>query len=165
MRHSWLIVLLSFLQPLARTATAADVVFQPLASVTNDRNEHLQRLGVLLVAGRVVGVRFDTINGNNPHAEDFSLDDVKAGAVLEDPKHKALVLHGSIDSAGGNAELVITYLSNVFFGEHKNCRASMVRDESGQWHIVNSYDHKRVDQLFVRTRVWGISTIQGICPR
>jgi hypothetical protein len=141
-----------------------DVIFQSLASVTNDRDAHLQRLGVLLYAGKVVGLRFDTINGSNPHARDFSLDDVKAGAVL-DVKHKAIVLRGFIDSDIGNANLIITYLSNVVFGRYKECHASMVRDESGRWHIVNAYDHKWVTQLVVKTRALGISTIEGICPR
>ena len=126
----------------------------------------MQKLGVLLDGGKVVGLRFDTINGNNPHKKDFSIDDVKAGAVLEgDSKHKALVLHGVIDSAMGSAELIITYVSNVVFGEHKHCRASMTRDRNGQWHIMNNYEHRQVDHLFVKTRLFGISTIEGICPR
>lgn len=153
------------MQPQAEAGAAADVTLQPLASITNDRNRNLQELGVLLDQGRVVGVRFDTVNGDHPHRADFSLEDVKAGVVLDGAKHKALVLRGSIDSSTGNADLVITYLSNVLFGEHKNCRARMVRDQRGQWHIVNGYAHKQVEHLFVKTRTFGISTIQGICPQ
>lgn len=161
---SW--VLLTLIQLQTSAATAADIIFQPLASITNDRNADLQNLGVLVDAGQVVGLRFSTINGNNPHESDFSLDDMKAGAVLDgDARHKAIVLRGSIDSTVGNADLVITYLSNGLFGKHKDCRASMERDDSGQWHIVNIYDHQWVDHLVVKTRVLGISTIQGICPR
>lgn len=40
-----------------------------------------------------------------------------------------------------------------------------MRDENGQWHIVNIYDHDRVDHLVVQTWALGISTIEGICPR
>jgi len=163
MRHSWVLVLVGSVS--LQVATAADVIYQPLASITNDRNTHLQTLGVLVEAGRVIGVRFDTVNGDNAHAKDFSMDDMKAGAVLDrHGGHDAIVLRGSIDSTGGNANIVITYLSNVVFGKHKNCGAGMVRDASGQWHIVNSYDHKLVEHLFVKTQVLGISTIQGICP-
>jgi hypothetical protein len=166
MRHLLICVLLTLVQPQARAATAANVTFQLLTSISNDRNADLQNLGVLLDAGQVVGLRFATINGNDPHESDFSIDDMKAGAVLDgDTEHQAIVLRGSIDSTVGNADLVITYLSNGLFGKHKDCRAGMVRDESGQWHIVNIYEHKWVNRLVVKTRAVGISTIQGICPR
>ena len=166
MRYLWICVLLALPQLMPRVAAGADVTVQPLASITNDRNPRMQRLGVLLDAGKVVGLRFDTINGNNPHKRDFSIDDVKEGAILEgDARHKSIVLHGSIDSTMGSTELIITYVSNVVFGEHKHCRVSLMRDKSGQWHIVNNYEHKPVDHLFVKTRVFGISTIEGVCPR
>lgn len=163
MRYWWVCVLLTLGQTQAMTSTAADVVFQSLASVTNDRDAHLQKLGVLLTAGKVVGLRFDTINGSTPHARDFSIDEVKSGAVL-DSRHNAIVLQGLIDPNTSSADLTITYLSNVVFGRHKECHASMVRDESGRWHIVNAYNHRRVSQLVVKTRVLGVSTIEGICP-
>jgi hypothetical protein len=161
MRFFWVCVLLTLGQA---QAMAADVVFQSLASVTNDRDAHLQKLGVLLNAGKVVGLRFDTVSGTIPHARDFSIDEVKSGAVL-DSRHNAIVLQGSIDPNMGSADLIITYLSNVVFGRHKECHASMVRDESGRWHIVNVYNHKWVSQLVVKTRTFGVSTIEGICPR
>ena len=164
MRYLWICVLLALALPQARRATAVDVIFQQVASITNDRNAELQNFGVLLVAGQVVGLRFDTINGKNPHQSYFSMDEMRTGAVLDgDGKHKAIVLRGSIDSTAGNADLVITYLANGVLGNHKDCRTGMVRDESGQWHIVNIYDHKWVDHLVVKTRAVGISTIQGIC--
>jgi hypothetical protein len=145
---------------------AVDVIFQPLASITNDRNGDLQNLGVLLVLGRVVGLRFDTVNGNNPHQSYFSLYDMERGAVLDgDGQHKAIVLRGSIGSTADNADLVITYLSNGLFGKYKDCRTGLERDDTGQWHIVNTYDHKWVDHLVVHTSKLGISTIEGICPR
>ena len=112
----------------------------------------------------MVGLRFDTVSGTIPHARDFSIDEVKSGAVL-DSRHNAIVLQGSIDPNMGSADLIITYLSNVVFGRHKECHASMVRDESGRWHIVNVYNHKWVSQLVVKTRTFGVSTIEGICPR
>jgi hypothetical protein len=165
MRYLLICLLLTVAQAQVRRATAGDVTFQPLANITNDRNADLQSLGVLLDAGQVVGLRFETINGNNPHERDFSIDDMKAGAVLDgDAKHKA-ILRGSIDSTVGNADLVVTYLSNGVLGKHKDCRASIVRDERGQWHIVNIYDHKWVNHLVVQTWTLGISTIEGICPR
>jgi hypothetical protein len=164
MRGVWIFVLLVLSLPRAMAATAADVTFQSLASVTNDRNAHLQSLGLLLNAGKVIGVRFDTIKGDDRHAKDFSIDDVKAGAAL-DGRQKAIVLRGSIDPNVGNGELVIAYLSNAVFRRYRECHASMVRDENGRWHIVNVYNHKWVSQLVVKTRAWGISTIQGICPR
>lgn len=166
MRYFLVCVLLSLVQAQARTAMAVDVIFEPLASITNDRNADLQNLGVLLVLGRIVGLRFDTINGKNPHEAYFSLHDMERGAVLDgDGKHKAIVLRGSIDPTVGNADLVITYLSNGLSGRHKDCRADIVRDERGQWHIVNIYDHRWVDHLIVQTWKLGISTIEGICPR
>jgi hypothetical protein len=165
-RYLPICVLLSLIQAQTRTAMAVDVIFQPLASITNDRNADLQNLGVLLVLGRIVGLRFDTINGKNPHEAYFSLHDMERGAVLDgDGKHKAIVLRGSIDPTVGNADLVITYLSNGLSGRHKDCRAAIVRDERGQWHIVNIYDHRWVDHLVVQTWKLGISTIEGICPR
>lgn len=164
-RYVWICVLLALAQAQVG-ASPARVTLQPLASITNDRNANLQKLGVLIDAGRVVGLRFATVTGDNSNRRDFSIEDMKTGAVLDgNAKHKNLVLRGSIDSSIGNADLVITYLSNVIFGEHKQCRASMVRDQNGQWHIVNNYEHKQVDHLYVRTRMFGISTIQGICPR
>jgi hypothetical protein len=166
MRYFLICLLLALPQAYARAATPADLTFQPVASITNDRNADLQNLGVLLDAGQVVGLRFDTVNGNNPHESDVSIDAMKAGAVLDgDATHKAIVLRGSIDSTVGSAELVVTYLSNGLLGRHRDCRAGMVRDESGQWHLVNIYDHKWVDHLVLKTRALGISTIQGICPR
>jgi hypothetical protein len=165
MRYLLMCVLLTVAQSQAGTATAADVTLQPLASITNDRNADLQNLGVLLDGGRVVGLRFHTVIGNTRES-DFSIDDMKAGAVLDgDAKHQAIVLRGSIDSTVGNADLVITYLSNGLLGNHKDCRASIVRDEKGQWHLVNSYDHRWVSHLVVETWPLGISTIGGICPR
>lgn len=166
MRYLLTCMLLTVAQAQVRTVTAADVTFQPLASITNDRSAELQSLGVLLDAGQVVGLRFETINGNNPHESDLSIDDMKAGAVLgRDAKHKAILLRASFDSTVGNADVVITYPSNALLGKHKDCRASIVRDERGQWHIVNIYDHKWVDHLVVQTSSLGISTIDGICPR
>jgi hypothetical protein len=166
MRRLSICVLLTLTLLQARTATAADVTFQPIASITNDRNADLQSLGVLLQAGQVVGLRFDTLNGKNPHKSDFSIEDMKAGAVLDgDAKHKAVVLRGSIDSTAGNADLIVTFLSNGLIGKHKVCRADIVRDGRGQWHIVDIYHHKRVDHLVIRTWRLGISTIEGICPR
>ena len=166
MRHLLICMLLTVAQAQVRTATAAEVTFQPLARITNNRNADLQSLGVLLDAGQVVGLRFETINGNNPREHDFSIDDMKAGAVLAgDARHKAILLRGSFDSTAGNANLLITYLSNGLLGKHKDCRASIVRDETGQWHVVNIYDHKWVDHLVVQTSSRGISTIEGICPR
>lgn len=165
MRYSLVLLLLSLAGTQAGAATAADVVFQPLASITNNRNADLQSLSVLLDGGQLVGLRFNTVNGANPHESDFSLDEMKAGAVLDgDPKHQAIVLRGSIDSTMGNANLMITYLSNGIFGTHKACRARIVRDPSGRWHIVNIYDHQRVAHLVVQTWTLGISTIEGICP-
>lgn len=161
MRCLWICVLLTLAQAQAR----ADVTFQSLASITNDRNSDLQSLEIVLDAGQVIGLRFDTVNGNNPHVSDFSIDDIKVGAVLDgDAKHKAIVLRGSIYSTVGNADLVITYLSNGLSGKHRDCYARMERDVSGQWHIVNIYEHKWVDRLVIKTRPLGISTIQGICP-
>lgn len=166
MRYSLILVLLSLAGIQAGAARAADVMLQPLASITNDRNADLQSLGVLLAAGQVVGLRFDTVNGANPHASDFSLGQMKAGAVLDgDAQHQAIVLRGSIDSTVGNADLTVTYLANGLFGTRRDCHARIVRDESGQWHIVNIYDHERVDHLVVETWAFGISTIGGICPR
>jgi hypothetical protein len=166
MRKLLVCALLSLTLAQARAAIAVDVIFQRVASITNDRNSHLQNLGVLLVLGQVVGLRFDTINGENPHQSYFSIHDMERGAVLDgDAKHKAIVLRGSIDSTGGNADLVITYLSNGVLGRHKECRVGMVRDDAGQWHVVNIYDHKRVDHLVVQTWKLGISTIAGVCPQ
>jgi hypothetical protein len=166
MRYLWICVLLSLTQAQTRTALAVEVILQQLASITNDRNADLQHLDVLLVLGNVVGLRFDTINGKHPHESYFSLHDMERGAVLDgDAKHKAIVLQGSIDSAGDNADLVITYLANGLSGRHKDCRAAITRDDKGQWHLVNIYDHKWVDHLVVQTWKLGISTIAGICPR
>ena len=165
MRCLWICVLLTLAQVHARAGLAADVTFQPLASITNDRNADLQHVGVLLDAGEVVGLRFDTIDGNNSHVSNFSIDDIKAGAVLDgDVKRKAIVLQGSIYSTGGDANLVITYLSNGLSRKHKVCYARIERDVSGQWHILDIYEHKWVDHLVIKTRPLGISTIQGICP-
>ena len=166
MRYSLLFALLTLTLAQARMPTVADATFQPIASITNNRNGDLQSLGVLLQAGQVVGLRFDTLNGNNPHQSDFSIDDMKAGAVLDgNAKHKAIVLRGFIDSTAGNANLIVTYLTNGVSGRHKDCRAAMVRDESGRWHIVNIYEHKRVNHLVIHAWALGISTIEGICPR
>lgn len=144
---------------------AVDVTFQRVARITNDRNADLQNIGVLLVAGQVVGLRFDTVNGKHPHKAYFSLHDMQRGAVLDgDSRHQALVLRGSFDSTAGNGDFVITYLWNGVLGKHKDCRAAMVRDGGGQWHLVNVYDHTRVEHLVIRTRRLGIATIQGICP-
>lgn len=166
MRYLAILVLLSLAQVQTGAASAADVILQPIARVTNDRNADLQSLGVLLDAGQVVGLRFDTIHGADPHESNFSLDEMKAGAVLDgDARHQAIVLRGSIDSTVGNADLTVTYLANGLFGTHKDCQARIVRDQRGQWHIVNIYDHERVDHLVVETWTFGISTIGGICPR
>jgi hypothetical protein len=164
MRHLTICVLLSLTQVLVGTAMAVDVTYQPLASITNDRNADFQNLGILLVAGHVVGLRFDTINGKHPHQSYFSIHEMGRGAVIAgDGTHNAIVLHGDIDSTG-NADFEITYLSNGLFGKHKDCRANIVRDEAGQWHIMNVYDHQPVDHLVIRTWRLGISTIEGICP-
>lgn len=165
MRYFWICMLLTLAQAHTRAGLAGDVTFQPLASITNDRDADLQHLGVILDAGQVVGLRLDTINGNNPHVRDFSIDDIKAGAVLDsDAKRQAVVLRGFIYSTVGNADLVITYLANGLSGKHKECYARAERDASGQWHIVDIYEHKWVDHLVIKTRSLGIYTIQGICP-
>lgn len=162
--YALLTVLLSMGQRQASAKTLADTTFQQLASITNDRNADFERLGVLLRGGQVVGLRFDTINGGNPHQSEFSIADMRAGAVLDgDATHKALVLRGSIDAAG-KADVTITYLSNGLFGRYRDCRARIVRDDHAQWHILNVYDHKWVDHLVVQTWALGIFTIGGICP-
>jgi hypothetical protein len=158
-------VLLSLTQLLVGTATAVDVTLQPLAFITNDRNAESQNLVALLVMGQVVGLRFDTISGKHPHQAYFSLHEMERGAVLAgDATHKALVLHGGLDSTAGNIDLDITYLANGLLGKHKDCRADMARDEEGRWHLLNVYDRKPVDHLVLRTWRLGITTIEGICP-
>ncbi len=165
MRSLFICVLSTLTLTQAPTATSVGVVFQPLASITNNRNADVQDLGVLLVLTQVVGLRFDTINGKHPHESYFSLHDIERGALLDgDYKHRALVLQGSIDSTAGDADLVITYLANGVLGKRKDCRADLMRDGSGQWHIVNIYEHKWVDHLVVQTWRLGISTIKGVCP-
>ncbi len=111
-------------------------------------------------------MRFDTLNGRDPHECTFSIGEMNAGAVLDsNASHEAIALPGVINQRAGDAHLVLTYLPNGLIRKFIDCRAGMVRDENGQWLIVNAYHHKWVGYLVVQTWTFGSSMIEGICRR
>ncbi len=139
--------------------------FQQLAAVTNDRNASVDRLYVAVNAqGAVDGVRFLPGGSNIP--ADFTDAEMSSaeGANIEENSHKPIMLHSELAGQPGRINWVIDYLSNGLFGSYKSCRAAVVRDSHGQWHLLNVYNNKMVTQLRIKTWMMGITTIQGICP-
>lgn len=147
----------------AGARAAARIIFQPIARITNTANRDLQILGILLNENKMIGLRFETVHGQDPHVTDYSLRDITTGAVLE--KHNAIVLRGSADPKAGEVDLTVTYLSNALLGRYRICRADLVRDSEGHWRLLSALDGRRVRHLIIRTWLLGISTIQGICAR
>ncbi len=140
-------------------------VFQPLATMTNDRNANIDKLYVAMdKRGVVEGIRF--LPGGSPCPADFTNAQISSpdGANLENDEHKPIMLHANFNPNSNQTAFVVDYLSNGLWGTYKTCRAEVVRDSKGVWHLINTYTNTPVTHLSVKTWTLGISTIDGICP-
>ena len=140
--------------------------FQQLASITNDRNPSIDRLFVAVDPyGMIQGIRFMPGGSNVPADFTDAQMSSKNGANLEQDTHRPIILYAEFDTqTPDRMDWVVDYLSNGLLGNYKSCRAAVVRDTQGQWHLFNVYKNVQVNQLQIKTWMLGISTIQGICP-
>ena len=134
---------------------------QHLLQILNDRDASANQINFLSDAQGVgQGISYLQDSGNS----DFSLAQVKAGAVLEAQQGiNALTVKGAIDPQSGGT-LNFIYISNGMMGQYKTCAAILRRGNGGEWQLFNSYTHTRVQSVKFITWQFGITTIQGLCP-
>lgn len=174
MQKSLLLILFVAVNAYAQQANVfSNDTFQPLATVTNDRDNHVDELYVVVNAQDAIqGIRF--VPDHAPKPWDFTNAQMNSpsGANLEHDPHNPIMLHAQFNPKTPNqVNWVIDYLYNGFTGSYGACRAAVMRDSRGEWHIVNVYKNTWVTQLRVLVHrmpvfgtVLGISTIQGVCP-
>lgn len=142
---------------------------QQLATIENDRNADVHTLSLDMAdPWHLKAIHVVTTHGDAARqtSRSFSIEDVAspAGAVLDgDSAHKAIILQGRIDGAGGSGMLVVRYIKNGLFGGYGQCQVALLRND-GHWRLYNAYTRQVVTNLTIRTWSLGIRTIEGICP-
>lgn len=143
---------------------------QTLAKITSDHDGNISRLvAVLDDKGLVLGIRFDTkVFDTTPATtttKSYSIKDIASDrgvVLLNSSGYDAIFLKGAVDSGSGTGKLEVRYLANALWGSYETCRASVSRDASGTWRIINA-ENRPVDEFFVQSHSTGITTIRGIC--
>jgi hypothetical protein len=73
-----------------------------------------------------------------------------------------------MSAAGGDVELVTSYLYNGVTGEYRGCRVTLDRTAGAAWHLINRYN-ETVSRIVVETRsvpllgTIGIANLAGAC--
>lgn len=146
----------------------------PLATITNDRDASISRLGLMLNSNddSVRGIYMETsanaaANPADAKGRVYPLAGIESqdGVVLGQGQGvKAIFLKGEIPPQGDHGALVIRYLANGLFRHFKECRIGLQRTGADHWQLVNAYDGQPITHIEVQTWALGISTIGNVCP-
>lgn len=146
----------------------------PLATITNDRDASISRLGLMLNSNddSVRGIYMETsanaaANPADAKGRVYPLAGIESqdGVVLGQGQGvKAIFLRGTIVSADGRGMLTIRYLTNGVFRHWSECNVGLQRMGPHAWELVNAYDGQPVQQIKVETWALGISTLANVCP-
>jgi hypothetical protein len=146
----------------------------PLATITNDRDPSVSRLGLMLDThdDSVRGIYMETsasaaANPADAKGQLYPLAGIESerGVVLGQGQGvKAIFLRGTIASADGRGTLTIRYLTNGVFRHWSECNIGLQRVGPHDWELVNAYDGRAIQQIKVETWALGISTLANVCP-
>jgi hypothetical protein len=145
----------------------------PLAVVTNDRDNSVSELALMLDDQAFVhGIYMETTSGegdgpSGTSGQVYWLDGIESrnGVVLGQGQGvKAIFLRGMIEPQGDHGALVIKYLSNGIFKSYDECAVKLERLGPYDWQLVNAYDDRPITLIEVRTWALGISTLGNVCP-
>jgi hypothetical protein len=179
MKVSRLSPILGFAVLMGTAASAAAVPIPagmtvvPLAAITNDRDNSVSEIELMLNDKAVVsGIYLETTAGGKGERSQgsgrvYPLSGIESrkGVVLGQGRGvKAILLRGDIEPRGDTGSLVITYLTNGLFRHYAECRVGLERLGPRHWQLVNVYDDRPVEHIEVRTWALGISTLGNVCP-
>lgn len=167
-----LVLSLAWASVSAATPVPSGVSTVPLAVVTNDRDNNVSRLELMIGNDTVRGLY---LRSTHQGADDqevtsgrvYTLPEIESrdGVVLgQGQGEKAIFLQGNIVAQNGLGSLTVRYLSNGLFHHYNECRIDLRRIAPGDWQLVNAYDGKPVRYIRVQTWALGISTIANVCP-
>lgn len=160
---------------LAGTTTAAatqylppGMIAVPLATITNDRDDSVSRLELMLDDQAFVhGIYMETSGGAKTSGQVYWIDGIESpdGVVLGQGQGvKAIFLRGTIETQGDHGALVIKYLTNGLFKQYDECAVKLERVAPYDWQLVNAYDDHPIKLIEVQTWALGISTLANVCP-
>ena len=140
----------------------------PLATITNDRDNSISELALMLDDQAFVhGIYMKTRGDEETSRQVYWINGIESrdGVVLGQGQGvKAIFLRGSIEAQGDRGELIIKYLSNGLFGKYDECAVRLERVAPYAWQLVNAYDDRPIKLVQVRTWALGISTLANVCP-
>lgn len=145
----------------------------PLATITNDRDNSVSELALMLDDQAFVhGIYMETSSGRGHEPSKTSgqvywIDGIESpdGVVLGQGQGvKAIFLRGMIEPHGDHGALVIRYLTNGVFKQYDECAVKLERLAPYDWQLVNAYDDHPIKLIQVRTWALGISTLANVCP-
>lgn len=164
----------------AAACNTGSATVQQLAAIFNTRDDNFQCLGVKVDGAVITALRVEShrlvARGGATVSDHVEIDEFpvaqiesRQGAVLDGAKgHDAVIVQGRVPPAGGDVELVTSFLYNGLTGEYRSCRVTLDRRADAAWHLVNQYN-ETVSRIVVRTRnipvlgTIGIADLEGAC--
>lgn len=159
--------------PLGAASLPEGVMAVPLAAITNDRDESVSEIELMLSEQDMVRGIYIATRDSALAAPDEAQGQVITLAAIETSEGvvvgqgqgvKAILLRGKIEPVGGNGTLVIRYLTNGIFRRYAECRIHLRYEGQDRWQLVNAYDGAPVSHIEVKTWALGISTLANVCP-
>lgn len=145
-----------------------DVAVQTLARITNDRDNRMSRMSLMVAKGEQVVGLFNELRDPNGKDESstYTLAQLvsRKGVVLERQSGRdVIVLQATFDASGTRANMNVNYLTNGLLGRYKTCRLTMSRDSAGRWQLTNPVTGREVRDVRVVTHSLGVSRLEGAC--
>ncbi len=154
---------------LSPAAFADSVTAQKLATVTNDQDQEVAELSILLdSSGKPTGLNITT--HNSPDGKDINknvslaeLASADGALMLQARGYNAIYLKGTLSPSATDAQLTVRYLTNALSSTYSSCDVEAKLDGSAGWELINDQSHAVITEGKVLTGTFGISKIQGIC--
>lgn len=150
------------------------VTLERLAAMTSDRDKNIHYLNLMIDDKNLIAGLFNESDPKNKPSDDdargehvFWLRDIESeeGVVLAVAKgRKALILRGLLDRETQEGRFTIKYLANGLTMRYESCDFELKRKENG-WFVKNVYTGAEVTSVHIETKMLGIATLKGICPK
>ncbi|MDR3608626.1 MAG: hypothetical protein P4M08_14785 [Oligoflexia bacterium] len=142
--------------------------FLKLLTITNDKTPDVNDLEIGLDdKGSPAGMEV-TLEGDTTDAPAyFSVSDISSGKGLvlkQEQGYNVLILKGGVNLDASSATMTLSYLANGLTGSYNDCDVIVNRVSGADWNIENAYTHEIVQSVHVKTWMFGISTLEGLCP-
>lgn len=148
------------------------IKLQKLITLSNDRNENINYLNLMIDTNNLVAGLFNKADAKNSPQEGesgrniFWLREIESpeGATLAEIQgRKAVIIKGQLNREKQEGRFKIRYLANGFTMDYEECNFFLKRAGNG-WAIKNAYTNATISKAKIITWSYGISTIEGICP-